>query len=176
MTVLEKIYNFVKPKKNKVLVKSKLGLPSLRICSVVLVDACIAACPAQNTGFVKSPKPSSDSEESTQNSPETPSKDSKESKNLYLRASNQEVKNALLLDGVESIIFVVATTDAGKYQCIQIEYNKGIGAEQIIKHYQNTNESIKEVLYRDEDERNCYKNILQAISSDIALVRLKSFE
>lgn len=159
-----------KTKKNEktVIVKSKFGLPTFRVCGVQLVDAG-PGCPFQGQAIVKNIP-----EEEIQNNNETKSflnSNLNESlSDVVFQIENQNIK-LLFIDhfGVIDITFGQGETTGGAVEYLQIQYDpKQTSLESLILIYNNqSNQSKKRLLYRNKNQKIAYITALRSVGVQI---------
>lgn len=137
LTAIQRI--FKRKNKSPVLIPSKMGLPSMRICSVVLADTGTGDCPAQYTAAVPPVKKEEPKEEaklkingmekkSDSNIFSTFSQDKintkGESESIILKGISQDFKkSALSLNGSPIITFGKVFSSAGEFSATKVDFD-----------------------------------------------------
>lgn len=187
MKILDKIYNFIKNKKNnnkkiKVLIKSRFGLPSVRICGTALVDSCaLNDCGGFGLTIMKNEENEQEYDLMKKQTVEIKDPILKNNfNNLFFRIENQEFKQILNnIDGIITTTFGIALSNNHKNQCecLRVEYNQEqLKIDELFKIYSSIKLKNKEVFYQNEDEKKYFTKIKNSISTDIVLSHLDYFE
>jgi hypothetical protein len=172
MKVIEKIRHLIrKPKKGKILIKSKFGLPTVRVCGVVLVDnsstgADLGGDPSGNPGAGLNAETSlggdlalSGDEQTTQTLPAFREGNEK-IEDIYLK-NNDDAKDLILnLNGVITIGFGTANE---QYEVIRVSYNSFLDLNVLIKIYSFTSDN-KIVFAQNSKQKKKYKDILDSMN------------
>jgi hypothetical protein len=187
---------FVNPKKNKnkgrVLIKSKFGLPTFRVCGVVLVDtgttggtnagvstsnaanslantnASNATMPAQAGGFAQS------GVQATQTYSQA-FRRSDEVTDIYLK-ENEDAKD--LISSLNGIVSIRSGVANDRHEVICVTYNNFLDLNMLMKIYSFTS-GDKKIFAQNSKQKEKYLNILNSkniSSTDIDIVDLISFE
>ena len=123
--ILGKIYRmFKKDNKSSVIIPSKMGLPTMKVCAVVLVDAG-PGCPTQGLAF-KSPNQKTHSEgDNTESTLKADSNENLEySKSIVLRSASQDLKNSLLsIFGISEITFGKVVFEGGESEATKVVFD-----------------------------------------------------
>ena len=186
MKILEKIYNFIGNKKHsagkvKVLIKSRFGLPSVRICGTALVDSCaLNDCGGFGMSIMNNEESDLVDNLNEQKTKKLNSKQTNNFNNLFFKIDGQEFKQILNnVDGIITTTFGLALSNNHKNQCecLRIEYDqKKINVDELFKIYSSINFENKEIFYQNEDEKKYFTKIKKSTNSNVILSHLDYFE
>lgn len=185
MQVIDKIRNFITPKKNKnkVLIKSKFGLPAVRVCGVVLADGGTATAGGSlQTGAAAGVAATlaaggSNLAAGANNLANTtlptfmPKTDQIEE--IYV-LNNEDAKDLIIsLNGVITVGFGKAND---QYDAIRIGYEiSTLDLSALIKIYSFTSGN-KIIFAKNSKQRNEYDNILKSKNFHVDIIDLVNFE
>ena len=191
MNLLDKIKGLItKAKKNNsVLIKSKFGIPSVRVCGVVLVDNGSNFCPisdasqpclasdgpgqpctlAVNIGF----RPS--------DLPEKSQIKKKSITKIFFGGNNLDFKSSIIeIAGVEKTIFgKVLLVDQKEMECTYVEFDSNtINPLLLIKTYNFVVSEEKRIFceLQDQDQIKYYEDLLASADISIPISQFQSFQ
>jgi hypothetical protein len=171
MRVIEKIRNMIAPKKKcKVLIKSKFGLPTVRICGTVLTDSGqtnqggpgalgggMGQSAAAFAGSAFAPK----------------GVIGDKIEDIYL-GYNEEAKGLII--NLNGIVTISLGTANEQYESIRVSYNAFLDLNALIKIYSFTSGN-KIIFAQDHKQKKEYSNILKSINvSSVSVLDLVYFE
>lgn len=205
MKLLNKMKSLIYKKKNKqdlVLIKSKFGLPSMRVCGVVLVDsgsnpctglACSndGSCPCDGTYNEGCPTdnpfcPVGDSSQCPTLAvgvafidPDLLKEQNSEEKvSIFFAGNSVDFKEAvIILNGVDNVIFGQANLNGLNIKCTCVQFNLSlVSAVTLTKIYYFMPIKDKKILCESPEQIKKYKDLLSSIKIEIPVVLFTNFE
>ena len=172
---------FSRPKKQRVLVKSKFGLPAVKVCGVVLVDAGPCTCQYQGQAALpdlKKKKPGLSSEVSPPAAPDLKNAaDSQESLDyIIFKCSKQDLKKSLSELGINSFIFGKVVSDGAEHESLKILFSpENIDLLSVLNLYSLSSEDDKIIFYRDDLQKVIIEDLLYLLGVNIRISQTSSF-
>lgn len=167
-----------KTKKNDdmVLIKSKFGLPTFKICGVVLADAgpCPSQCLALSIAITKN-VPVVDVYDDQVSDIASNVETDESFSDILFKMDDQHIKLAFIdHSGVVAIIFGKGKAEELEVEYIQIQYDVNqTNLESLITIYNNqSNQMDKKLFYRNTEQRKEYESALKAINMQIEMCQI----
>ena len=206
MKLLNKMKSLIYKNKNKedlVLIKSKFGLPSMRVCGAVLVDGgeggpCTqllcsndGSCPCDGTYNENCPTnnpfcPVGDSSQCPTLAVGVAfidpnllkEQNSEENINIFFAGNSIDFKEAtIILNGVDNVIFGKANLNGFDIECTCVQFNLNlVSPVTLVKIYYFMPIKDKKILCDSPEQLKKYKDLLSSIKIELPVVRFTNFE